>query len=174
MEKKKEKKRSRKLSARFHRECTRIKVSSSLPCVSQSFPLQNTKQHPSLTNVHPMEWCYRRCTVLCPRDSAVIRQHPHPTGTYFLVAKVQNNYVSPLLIPLCLDENKKRWFNSEWDGIGGQATSAGVQGGECQEKNLRLYCLSGAWGVKRSEPGEDLEREYSSKRKENQFGFLRN
>lgn len=36
----------------------------------------------------------------------------------------------------CFVENKRRWCNSEWDGIGEQVTSAGGQGGEYEEKSL--------------------------------------
>lgn len=61
----------------------------------------------------------------------------------------------------CFVENKRRWCNSEWDGIGEQVTSAGGQGGECEERSL---WGSGIWvepeGWKEMSH-EDLEGEYS-------------
>lgn len=70
--------------------------------------------------------------VLCPRDSAVIRQYSHPTGTYFLVAKVQTKTFKSTSHTAVLTRVKRCGLIANEMGLEDRQPHL-----ECRERNVR-------------------------------------
>lgn len=114
---------------------------------TSSFPW-NTKQH-SLTNVHPMEWCCVGDVVLCSKGFSS-DQTIFPSYRDLLSSGEgtnPNSYISLLHIPLCFDKNKRGGLIANEMGLEDKQPQLGCREGMAVENALRLYCLSGAWGV---------------------------